>query len=55
MGAPHFAKHLEAMNTKQKAPYFDTCLRENCEDYETELYEVDVMAGKCAQSVFSTA
>ena len=40
MAAPPFAKPLEAMNTKQQARHLDASLSEDCEDYETDLYEV---------------
>ena len=55
MGAPPFAKPLEATNSKQQVRHLDASLSEDGEDYETDLYEVDVIPEKYAQSVFSTA
>ena len=43
------------MNTKQQARHLDASLSEDCEDYETDLYEVDAIPQRYAQSVFSTA
>ena len=39
------------MNTKQQARHLDATLSEDCEDYETESYEVDLIPEKYAQSV----
>ena len=52
MGASPFAKPLEAVSTKHQARHFDFSLSE---EYETDLFEVDVKPGKCTQSVYSTA
>ena len=53
MGAPHFAKPLEAMSTKQQARHLDASLSEDCDDFETDLYEADVLPEKYAKSVFT--
>ena len=42
------------MNTKQQVRHLDARLIEDCEDYKPDLYVVDVMPEKYAQSVFST-
>ena len=42
------------MNTKQQVRHLDARLIEDCEDYKTDLYVVDVMPVKYAQSEFST-
>ena len=42
------------MNTKQQVRHLDARLIEDCEDYKTDLYVVDVMPDKYAQSEFST-
>ena len=52
MGAPHFAKPLEAVSTKHQTCHLDASLNE---EYETNLFEVEVKPEKYAQSVYSTA
>ena len=52
MGVPHFAKPLEAVSTKHQACHLDASLNE---EYETDLFEVEVKPEKYAQSVYSTA
>ena len=41
MGAPPLVNPFEVMNTKQQERYLDATLSEECEDYGTDLYEVD--------------
>ena len=44
------------MNTKPQARHLDSTLSdEDCEDYETDLYKMDLIPEKCAHSVCSTA
>jgi len=52
MGAPPFAKPLEPVSTKHQARHLDASLNE---EYETDLFEVEVKPEKYAQSVYSTA
>ena len=52
MGAPPFAKPLEPVSTKHQAHHLDASLNE---EYETDLFEVEVKPEKYAQSVYSTA
>ena len=52
MGASPFAKPLEAVSTKHQARHFDVSWSE---EYETDLFEVEVKPEKYAQSVYSTA
>ena len=54
MGAPPSVNPFEVMNTKQQARHLDATLSDDCEDYGTDLYEVDLRPEKYAQSVFST-
>ena len=54
MGAPHLVNPFEVMNTEQQACHLDATLSEDCKDYGTDLYEVDLIPEKYAQSVFST-
>ena len=55
MGAPPLVNPFEVMNTKQQARHLDTTLSEDCEDYGTDLYEVDLIPEKYSQSVLSIA
>ena len=52
MGAPAFAKPLEPVKTKHQACHLDASLNE---EYETDLFEVEVKPEMYAQSVYSTA
>ena len=54
MGVPPLVNPSEVMNTKQQARHLDAT-RQDCEDYGTDLFEVDLIPVKYAQSVFSTA
>ena len=51
MGASPFAKPLESVSTEHEAR-LDASLNE---EYETDLFEVEVKPEKYAQSVYSTA
>ena len=55
MEGPCLVNSFEVMNIKQQARHLDATLSEDCEDYGTDLYEVDLTPEKYAQSVFSTA
>jgi len=48
MGAPPFAKPLKPVSTKHQARHLDARLNE---EYETDLFEVEVKLEKYAQSV----
>ena len=55
IGAPPFSQPFRSHEHHQQARHLDTTLSEECEDYGTELYEVDLIPEKYAQRVFSTA
>ena len=52
MGAYSFAKPLKSVSTKHQAHHLDASLSE---EYEADLFEVDVKPEKYAQGVYSTA